>query len=294
VYVLPAGDRHFEDFQWIRTEIIDGGGDASICRAAFVDGLTDEEVRHLFHATRAADYREIADAARALQPAGRVRPSTGRGTRMARVPDEELAKLRKRLAAVSAIDFFDTPERARAQEAIDALAAALAPAREPSTAGRAGRLEPRTYRGRTWVTRSGVFVDRIASAWLIRRFIDRDARFRFVSGAQDRRRKGEVRFDMFEAEFTHEGDRCTFETLVRRFGLDEPALAAIAEVVHDIDLTDRKFARDDASGVERVLAGIAAAHADDVTRLALGAQVFDALYAAYSRTGETPAATRDQ
>jgi len=136
----------------------------------------------------------------------------------------------------------------------------------------------RSLRGRVWITRTGVHVDRIASAWLIRRFVDPEARFRFVPAKGYRPEPGELRFDMFEAEYTHEGDRCTFETLVRRFGLRDPALRAIAEIVHDIDCKDAKFGRAEATGVERLLAGIARKHATDATRLRRGAAVFDNLY----------------
>jgi len=145
--------------------------------------------------------------------------------------------------------------------------------RRTRTARRMGRM-----RGRTWVTRRGVFVDRIASAWLIKRFIDPAARFKFVAPEGYSPRKGELRFDMFEAEYTHEGDRCTFETLVRRFRLHDPTLRAIGEIVHDIDCKDAKFGRAEATGVERLLEGIARKHATDTTRLRLGAVVFDNLY----------------
>ena len=130
-----------------------------------------------------------------------------------------------------------------------------------------------------WITRERPKIDRVACPWLIERFIDPDARFRFVDADSYRPAPNELRFDMFDGEFTHEGDRCTFETLLARFALDDPALAPIAEVVHDIDLKDDKFGREDAAGIERVLAGIAAAHADDVVRLERGVALFDALYA---------------
>ncbi len=145
--------------------------------------------------------------------------------------------------------------------------------RRTRTARRTGRMH-----GRTWVTRRGVFVDRIASAWLIKRFIDPAARFKFVAPEGYSPRKSELRFDMFEAEYTHEGDRCTFETLLRRFRLRDPALRAIGEIVHDIDCKDAKFGRAEATGVERLLAGIARKHATDATRLRRGAAVFDNLY----------------
>lgn len=137
--------------------------------------------------------------------------------------------------------------------------------------------------GRTWVTRAGVYIDRIASAWLIRRFIDRAAVFKFVSPKGYRRQESELRFDMFDGEYTHEGDRCTFEVLLDRFSIDDPALQAIGEIVHDIDLKDDKFKRADTRGVQTVITGITAAHADDSDRIAQGSPIFDALYSQLSK-----------
>src|SRR5262249_45585302 len=135
-----------------------------------------------------------------------------------------------------------------------------------------------TFRGRTWVTRQGVYVDRIASAWLIRRFIDPEARFKFVSGKGYRPGEGELRFDMFEAEFTHEGDKCTFEVLLERAALKDAALRAIAEIVHDIDLKDDKFSRTEVAGIRTLIDGIAGTAKDDSDRIARGAEVFNNLY----------------
>ena len=280
VYVLPDRAQSLEDFQWVRAEIIDGGGDASICRAGFVDGLTNSQLEHAFHRVRNADYAEVADSARALWSALRRRDrETGRD-RPTRAEDE-IGRLRKRLSAIVAIDFFGATGRRVAEDAIRAVAEELEPI-DKSPESLPNQPDRSDYRGRTWVTRSEIFVDRIASAWLIRRFIDRDAKFKFVSSAKYRAAGGELRFDMFEGEFTHEGDRCTFETLLGRFALTDLALHSIAEIVHDIDLKDDKFGREDASGVERVLTGIAAANAEDAARLERGSQLFDDLYAVFS------------
>jgi hypothetical protein len=138
----------------------------------------------------------------------------------------------------------------------------------------ADRVEP----GRTWVTREGVYVDRIASAWLIRRFIDPEARFKFAPARGYKPRSGELRFDMFEAEYTHVGEECTFQTLLRRFGLRDRALRAIGEVVHDIDCKDDRFNRPETAGVASLIRGIAAAHADDRRRMERGAAVLDDFY----------------
>ena len=134
-----------------------------------------------------------------------------------------------------------------------------------------------------WVTREHVQIDRIASAWLVRRFIDPAARFKFVPGRSYTPRQGEVRFDMFEGEYTHEGDRCTFEVLVARGGLEDPALTAIGEIIHDIDLKDGKYGREETAGIRTVMAGIAAAHRDDDQRLARGGAVLDDLYESFKR-----------
>jgi hypothetical protein len=133
-------------------------------------------------------------------------------------------------------------------------------------------------KGRTWVTRIGVYVDRIACAWLVRRFIDPTATIRFVPGKGYEPKEGELRFDMFEGEFTHEGDRCSFEVLLTRAGLSDPALQAIAEIVHDIDLKDGKFGREETTGIAHLITGVASANAEDENRIAQGALVFDNLY----------------
>jgi hypothetical protein len=143
--------------------------------------------------------------------------------------------------------------------------------------------------GQTWVTRNGIHVDRMASGWLIQRFIDKDAKFKFVPAKGHRHEPGELRFDMFEAEFTHEGDNCTFEVLLSRFSIDDPGLRPIAEIVHDIDLKDNKFGREDALGFERLVTGIAIAHKDDDVRLARASAVLDDLDEYFKRHREVGA-----
>jgi len=137
--------------------------------------------------------------------------------------------------------------------------------------------------GRTWVTREGIFVDRAACAWLIRRFIHRDARFKFVAGKTYQPKSDEIRFDMFDAEFTHVGDRCTFEVMIERFGLDDPSVLQLAEIVHDMDLKDHKFERPEAYGVRILFQGMAAARATDEERLERGLVIFDELYQYFAK-----------
>jgi hypothetical protein len=138
--------------------------------------------------------------------------------------------------------------------------------------------------GRTWVTRRGVKVDRISSAWFVRRFLDPTAKFRFIDPKKEEARAGEIGFDMVGGEFTHEGDRCTLETLVRRTAVRDAALSPITQIVHDIDLKDGKFGRPETAGVAQVLSGLFSANPDDESRLDRGFALFDDLYASFSKT----------
>jgi hypothetical protein len=146
------------------------------------------------------------------------------------------------------------------------------------TSARGDRRALAELQGKVWVTRKSIFVDRIATAWLVRRFVDPRARFRFVAGSRAPARPGEIRFDMAEAEITHAGGRCTFEVLLDRLGLAEPALRRLAEMVHDIDLKDDKYGHPETAGLKRLLEGVAAAEPRDSRRLDQGLAVFDGLF----------------
>ena len=268
VYVVPKTDETQEDFEWLLREIVKGGGEALICEARFIEGLEDDRVEALFNAAREADYHQIADEVRATV----ARPSASQ-------IEADVARLRQRLDAVGRIDFFGAPGRALAEGLVDDLQRRA----DPPKAATKNLARPGDLRGRTWVTRQGVHVDRIATAWLVRRFVDPDARVKFVPARGYRPEPGEVRFDMFDAEFTHDGDRCTFEVLLAHLGLDDPALRLIAEIVHDIDVKDGKFGRPEVAGIEPLIAGIAVAHRADEQRLARGGAVFDALYEYFRR-----------
>lgn len=286
VYALPKSTQAQEDFAWLRGEIVAGGGEAFICSAGFLGGLSDAEVERLFVDAREQDYLAIAEEGQAL------RDSVAAGGSDEAVG--QLRKLQRRLAEVEAIDFFGTPSRTN----VEALLAEIedlahGPAEVAARGVASGATEEAgSYRGRTWVTRENVFVDRMASAWLIRRFIDPEARFAFVPGRERQPGPGEVRFDMFEAEFTHEGDRCTFETLLHRFGIGVRGVHAIAEIVHDLDFKDTKFGRPETAGVLALLTSIATAASDDEARLARSRELFEGLYAFFSSRAVDPGKTK--
>ncbi|MDB5377099.1 MAG: ChrB protein [Rubritepida sp.] len=270
VYALPANGETQEDFAWLIKEIAELGGEAFVCEAQLVDGLGDGEVQALFDAARDEDYAEIAAAAREL--AGTDATRAQRAT--------QVARLRKQLDEIVAIDFFGADGREPAKGLVSGLEADLHEEGDAMTTTETNAASD-PLKNRVWVTRLGVQVDRIASAWLIRRFIDEAARFKFVPGTGYVARPGELRFDMFEGEFTHRGDRCTFEVLLADAKLDDPALAAIGEIIHDIDLKDGKYGREEVAGVRTLIVGIASAANDDTQRLARGAVLLDDLYSSF-------------
>ena len=279
VHALPMNEETQEDFEWLLREIQEGGGEAFLCEARLIDGLSDEEVRTLFDWARDADYSELAKEAQGLAKSLR-RKGAGNTAAELRV---QIARLRKRLAEIAAIDFFGAIGRETAEGLLRGLEVQLD--KDEPVAGKT-KTEPNlaeTLRNRVWVTRQGVYADRIASAWLIRRFIDPEARFKFVSGKGYRPQEGELRFDMFEAEFTHEGDKCTFEVLLERAGLKDSALRAIAEIIHDIDLKDEKFGRTEVAGIRTLLDGSRASTSDDARRIERGSEAFNDLYESFRK-----------
>jgi len=284
LYALPNREECVEVFEWLSRELRELGGQASICEGRFLDESTDDEIERRFIDARNADYAEIATAAKQLArrlEAKRIAPE-----RIAAITDQH-AKLVRRLGEVTAIDFLHVPDR----EAVEGLLAAVARALPRGGTAANEPLEVMTRpRGATWVTRTGVHIDRIASAWLIHRFIDPEARFKFVPANGYVPSAGELRFDMFEAELTHVGDRCTFEVLVERMGLRDRALAAIGEIIHDLDLRDDKFGREETAGVRSAIDGICTIARDDEQRIAAASPMLDGLYSHFSlRTRRTPA-----
>jgi hypothetical protein len=277
VYVLPPLDDAREDFEWLCREIDRNGGETTLAVATFLDDLTDARLVNAFREARAADYSAIVRAAAELMD-GRdgVSPPASDEERVQHMRSRSRT-LRRQLEETGEIDFFGAADREAAERAVADLEAL---ARDPTPCAGSGAGRSRhPASDRVWVTRAGVKIDRVASVWLIRRFIDPAARFRFVSAPCDRHGEREIRFDMFDGEYTHEGDRCTFETLVARFELDDPALAVIGEIVHDIDLKDEKFGRVEVGGVASLVDGIIRVSGDDdEQRIARAAALFDGLY----------------
>ena len=278
VYVMPLSESSREDLNWILKEIVEGGGDGSISEARFVEGLSDQQILALFQNARKADYDKLIQEANTLLAEWSAegfdpRDPSAKGS-------AQLSKLQRHLDEIGAIDFFQVPERNTAELLIRELANHVSDSPAAGTNDAAGLGD---LKGKTWVTRRNLFVDRIACGWLIRRFVDRAAVFKFVAGPRYTPKSDEIRFDMFDGEYTHEGDRCTFEVMIQRLGLQDHALGPMAEVVHDIDLKDEKFGRRETVGFNALLTGLVVAQPDDDRRMTEGLRLFDNLHAYFQR-----------
>ena len=264
-YVLPDTEAAMEDFQWICREVIKLGGGAWLFRCAALAGMTSEEIRQSFRDLRSPDYEALTEEARVVRNLTRAKSDTA---------EAAYIKLCRRNENLRRIDFFNCPERTNLQELMTEI--------EQLRSAKDNRMTVPVEmggKGKIWVTRKGIRVDRIGSAWLIRRFIDPQASFRFVTPNDYVHKTGEIRFDMFEGEFTHAGDRCTFEALVQANDLGaDAALVALAEIVHDIDLKDERYQRQETIGLARLINGMCLRVPTDAERLERGAIIFDSLY----------------
>jgi hypothetical protein len=279
LYLMPATEEALEDFEWTLREVRDAGGEGLILDARAVEGFTDEEIIAIFDAAREQQYRAVAEEIRVFS----ARLERTRDPPTAEEVATQHARFHGRIAAIEAIDFF----QANGREQVRALLRDLEPQNiSVDTLGAEPAMQTEkltSLKGRTWVTRANIHVDRMASAWLIRRWIDAEARFKWVADRHYRPAPAEIRFDMYQAEFTHEGDQCTFEVLVGRLGAKDAALSAIAEIIHDLDLKDQKYDRKETAGVQQLLAGIVASQPSDDARIERAANLFDDLYHSFER-----------
>ena len=278
VYILPADAGARAGLSELAREILCEGGEAMVCEAQLIEGFADGAVEDLLRGARDAEYAAISKGAKRL--AGGLRGVRANDDSRRRRTGQALDRLRARFELTVARDPYGAQGRENAAGLLS-LVEDLVQGVEES--GKRGPDTPEPPKGATWVTRAGVMVDRIASAWLIRRFIDPAARFKFVNGRGYRPCAGELRFDMAGAEFTHHEGCCTFEVLIQRFRLRDSALRPIAEIVHDLDLEDGRYSRPEAAGVDRMIVGLAIAKQGDETRLAQGATVFENLYESFRR-----------
>jgi len=265
-YLLPDELSQYEQFQWLAQQIRDYGGDSTLVRAQDIEGLTREKVIAMFNDARSNDYAELR---KSLQKFVK-----GRKKMDAATAASELERFTRQFREIRAVDFF---ESARGHEVAMLLRRAEGPKRVQSL----GVLEAKNYQGKTWLTRPRPEIDRVGSAWLISRFIDRKPKFVFAPKAEAV--PNTVPFDMLDAEFSHHGNNCTFETLTKRFAIPDTSIGKIGEMIHDADLDDARFQRVEAIGIDRVLKGWAKQGLPDEEILRRGFECFDALYSFLKR-----------
>jgi hypothetical protein len=274
-YLLPDTPERYEDFQWLAQEIEREGGEATLVRVHQIENLGPGDVRRLFHEPRDQDYRQLAARYRkVLQALDRKSAAKSR-----RLP-EELARIARDHQRIRDIDFFDAPGGAEVRRLEEAIAMRT---RRPEAVRRQERpaLDLTTLRGRRWVTRPRPHIDRIASAWLIRRFIDPEAEFLFAPPAEFP--PDAIPFDAPGVELSHQGEDCTFETLIRRARLRDRRLVRLAQIVHEADLRDGKYPHEEARGIDVAVRALLAASADDHQVLAQGMALCEGLYATTAR-----------
>lgn len=266
--VLPARPECVEAFGWMAQEIAQADGDAVVMRIEEFDGLSDGELIERFRDARRTDYAELDAQAELLEQEVAAHLETDGWPRH----QETLARLRRRYAEMTRIDYFHTPEGTQVGARLARIASALSWG--DSTAVPIEPVAITTLRGRHWVTRPRPHVDRLACIWLIRRFIDPDAAVRYAEKARD----DEIAFDMREARFGHQGNCCSFETMLATLLLDDPVLRVIAEIVHEIDLRDDLYQRPEVPGIDAILRGWLLADCTDGDLESRGVALFAGLY----------------
>ena len=261
-YLLPNSSVNEERFEWLATEIRKYEGDASVVHVQSIDNISTPQLIGRFGEARAKEYQELIREIEKFVAVPRHEKGVGR-----------LTRLRSRFQEIVDVDFFGSPQQKRVAELL-----ANADARRTSKpAPLAQKVDRRTYKSRVWVTRPRPGVDRSASAWLIRRFIDSKAQFTFAP--EDNVPNGAVPFDMFHGDgFGHRGDDCTFETLQKDFRIRHAKVKVIAEIIHDADISDEKFGRKEGLGIDQVLKGWARQGIPDADLLDRGMQLMEGLY----------------
>ena len=274
-WILPETPETTELFQWLVQEIQSVRGEATLLRVDRVEPMTDPEIAALFHKARSVEYQAVMQGCREiLRHLDRYQANHRRSIPRLR---GKLDGLKRELDRIQPIDYLKAPAGARAHSLWETAAKRLRAAETRPRATGGGRhrtsLPPR---GSTWVTRPRPHIDRIASAWLIKRFCDPDAKFAFADAA-DAARKG-IPFDVLGADFGHHGEDCTFETVVKRFGIKDRRVTVIAEIVHEADLHDGKFTRNEAAGLDLAVNGLVEATPEDHELLERGMAIFEGLY----------------
>jgi hypothetical protein len=279
-YILPYSEEHYELCQWLVSEVDALGGEAAFIVAEKIETMNDKEIKDLFDKQRERDYQDLEKGSEAIETKIQsIKKGSGGQTKKT---EEALNKLLKEFEAVKKIDFFSSKTGAVLKKKLDALRTELSDidvSYQKMQIPAISRKRAADYRGMTWITRKRPSVDRMASAWLIKKFIDKNAAFRFADEKEiGQSGKKTVSFDVVSGEFTHLGDMCTFEVIAKAFGLNEKKIKKIAAIVHELDIKDDKYKTPEAKGIEDILTGIRKTAKDDNDALQRGMAIFEMLY----------------
>lgn len=282
VYALPNDARLRASLDTLVKEIEAGKGGAFYCEANLLGGIIDQTVINTFNESRGDEFRAITVDAKKVAakfPKKEKHENSGLSSL-----EQAISKLRRRFTDVAALDFFSAPAREACEAALNELEHRFHSSRSGTAVIAKELVSLKDLKGRTWVTRQGIHADRMACAWLIRRFIDPEANFKFVDYKHYKHRAREIRFDMVDAEFTHVGDLCSFEVLIDRMNFKDKALRRISEIIHDIDIKDNKHQRSEAPGIEHLIKGLVLTQKRDQDRMERSSQIFDDLYEYFKLT----------
>ncbi len=287
VYVLPYSKERLEDFQWLCEQIRDSKGDASIFLSEARDKREDRALRQLFVTEAERGYAqldvEIQKHLKRTREAGHSQPLSPAQIRSI---EKDLVRLEEMFQDIHRVDFFNNQTSGKVEGRLREARAGIRAVHPRAERDHAVKHHARSeFHGKLWATRAHIHIDRLCSAWLIKRFIDPRARFTFAP--EEKLPKAAIPFDVVGAEFSHRGDHCTFETLLASFTINDKALSSIAELVHQIDLNDEKFNRPESAGLDMIVRAISDSLRDDRKTLELGSQMLDVLYEKLSSKGKS-------
>ena len=274
VYVLPSGTPNRLVFGALVAEINTTGADAFLCESRFIKGISESEIVDKFNRDRTKKYFSLR---KQLKEISEILSLSNPTENELMTVEHSIGKVERQFKEIQKLDFFDCPEAILVSKHLSKILTRISEVRSDVHPKKIIKRRKQIYQNRVWVTRSNIHVDRVASAWLIAKFIDKSPKFKFVENTNYKSQKNEICFDMFDAEFSHVGDKCTFEVLVESFSLERDAIWRIAEIIHDLDLKDTKFNRPETIGIGVVIASIVASESSDEARIKKGNTLFNDL-----------------
>jgi hypothetical protein len=281
VYILPYTEEHHEFLTWLLSEVVSLKGEGSFVRVDKIETIDSRQIISLFNQQRETDYQRILNECDHIERKITCTRIGGASQDEKNITNQ-IRKCQKDFEDIRKIDFFISKKGLEVGRRLERIVETLNDLSGTGIEKHSGTIAPariEAYKHKTWATRKRPFVDRFASAWLIKKFIDENASFSFIDEKDlDNVDKDVIPFDIRGGRFTHAGDLCTFEVLMKSFSLKDKILRKIAEIVHELDLKDDKFRTSEAKGIEDILSGIRKTAKNDSESLEQGMAIFEMLY----------------